>query len=189
VADRTEKGVALELVPAPAIQKRILVVRDRQVMLDEDLADLYGVETRRLVEQVKRNIDRFPADFMFQLSREEAAALRSQTATSEAGRGGRRYAPYVFTEQGVAMLSGVLRSKRAVAVNIAIMRAFVELRQAATSYAAIEKRLEELERETTTKLGQHDQQLGEIFQALRQLISPPPRPSRQVGFRLPEDDE
>jgi ORF6N domain-containing protein len=88
-----QKGVALELVPAPAIQKRILVVRDRQVMLDEDLAYLYGVETRRLVEQVKRNIDRFPADFMFQLSREEAAALRSQTATSEAGRGGRRYAP------------------------------------------------------------------------------------------------
>lgn len=189
MVDSGEKGVVMELVPAPAIQKRILVVRERQVMVDEDLADLYGVETRHLVQQVKRNIERFPADFMFQLTREEAAALRSQTATSDAGRGGRRYAPYVFTEQGVAMLSGVLRSKRAVAVNIAIMRAFVELRRAATSYTAIEKRLAELERETKTKFGQQDEQLGQIFQALRQLISPPQRPKRQVGFRLPEDDE
>ncbi len=188
MADPTEE-VSLELVAAPAIEKRILVVRERQVMLDEDLADLYGVETRRLVEQVKRNIERFPADFMFQLTKDEAAALRSQTATSDAGRGGRRYAPYVFTEQGVAMLSGVLRSKRAVAVNIEIMRAFIELRRAATSSAAIQKRLEELERETSAKLGQHDQQLAQIFQALRQLISPPPRPKHQVGFRLPEDGE
>ncbi len=189
MADPTEEVVSVELVPAPAIEKRILIVRERQVMLDEDLADLYGVETRRLIEQVKRNIERFPADFTFQLTKDEAAALRSQTATSDAGRGGRRYAPYVFTEQGVAMLSGVLRSKRAVAVNIEIMRAFVELRRAATSYAAIEKRLEELERETNAKLGQHDQQLDQIFKALRQLISPPPRPKRRVGFRLPEDDE
>jgi hypothetical protein len=188
VADRNETEVALEVIPAPAIQKRILIVRERQVMLDEDLAELYGVETRRLIEQVKRNIERFPSDFMFQLNREEATALRSQTATSDSGRGGRRYAPYVFTEQGVAMLSGVLRSKRAVAVNIAIMRAFVELRRAAASYAAIEKRLEELERETGARLGQHDQQLGEIFQVLRQLISPPPRPRRQVGFRPPDDE-
>ena len=113
-------------VTGPAIERRIFVVRERQVMLDEDLADLYGVETKRLVEQVKRNRDRFPEDFMFQLDRGEAVALRSQIATSNRGSGGRRYAPYVFTEQGVAMLSGVLRSKRAVAVNIAIMRAFVE---------------------------------------------------------------
>jgi ORF6N domain len=178
----------LELVPTPAIQKRILVVRERQVMLDEDLADLYGVETKRLIEQVKRNIERFPADFMFQLSQDEAEALRSQTATSSGGHGGRRYAPYVFTEQGVAMLSGVLRSERAVAVNIAIMRAFVELRRAAASHSAIEKRLEALERETKAKLGGHDQQLNEIFEALRQLISPPPRPRRKVGFSPPEDE-
>lgn len=176
----------LELIPLPAIQKRILVVRERHVMLDEDLAELYGVETRALVQQVKRNIDRFPEDFMFQLSAEETAALRSQTVTSK-GRGGRRTAPYVFTEQGVAMLSGVLRSPTAVAVNIAIMRTFVEIRRAATSYAAIERRLTELERETTEKLGKHDQQLGEIFKALRQLISPPPRPKRRVGFGPPED--
>ena len=189
MTDRTDEEVSLELIPVPAIQKRILVVRERQVMLDEDLADLYGVETRRLIEQVKRNIERFPSDFMFQLTKDEAAALRSLTATSDTGPGGRRYAPYVFTEQGVAMLSGVLRSKRAVAVNIEIMRAFVELRRAAMSYAGIEKRLEELERETRTKLGQHDEQLSQIFQALRQLISPPPRPKRRVGFRLPEDEE
>ncbi len=180
---------SVELVPTPAIEKRILVVRERQVMLDEDLADLYGVETRRLIEQVKRNIERFPADFMFQLTKGEAAALRSQTATSDAGRGGRRYAPYVFTEQGVAMLSGVLRSKRAVAVNIEIMRAFVELRRAAASSAAIQQRFEALERETSAKLGQHDQQLAQIFQALRQLISPSPRSKRQIGFRLPEDGD
>jgi hypothetical protein len=93
---------------SPAIEKRIFIVRERQVMLDEDLADLYGVETKRMVEQVKRNIRRFPGDFMFQLDRSEAAALRSQIATSNVGRGGRRYAPYVFTEQGVAMLSGIL---------------------------------------------------------------------------------
>ncbi|MGH3116919.1 MAG: ORF6N domain-containing protein [Gaiellales bacterium] len=189
MADRRKEPPSLELVAAPAIEKRILVVRDRQVMLDEDLADLYGVETRRLIEQVKRNIDRFPADFMFQLTKEEAAELRSQTATSEAGRGGRRYAPYVFTEQGVAMLSGVLRSKRAIAVNIEIMRAFVELRRAAASYAVVEKRLKDLERATKARFGQHDQQLAQIFAALRQLISPPPRPRRQVGFQPPKDEK
>jgi hypothetical protein len=186
MSEPSETHVGLEVVPVSAIQKRILVVRERQVMLDEDLAELYGVETRRLVEQVKRNIDRFPPDFMFQLSKDEAAALRSQTATS-GGRGGRRYAPYVFTEQGVAMLSGVLRSRTAIAVNIAIMRAFVDLRRAATSYAALEKRLAELERETNDQLGEHDKQLSEVFKALRQSIAPPPRPKRRVGFGLPED--
>lgn len=176
--------VRLELIVAPAIEKRILVVRGRQVMLDEDLADLYGVETRVLVQQVKRNAKRFPGDFMFQLTSAEAEALRSQIVISNEGRGGRRYAPYVFTEQGVAMLSGVLRSDRAIAVNIEIMRVFVELRRVAGSYAAIEKRLEEIERE----LGGHDEQLIQIFKTLRQLISPPPRPKRPVGFRMPEDD-
>ncbi len=189
MADLTETEGSLELVPLPAIQQRILVVRERHVMLDEDLAGLYGVETRRLIQQVKRNIDRFPSDFMFQLTKDEAAASRSQSAISSDGHGGRRYAPYVFTEQGVAMLSGVLRSKTAVAVNIRIMRAFVELHRAAASYTAIERRLEDLERETKATLGQHDQQLDQIFEALRQLISPPTRPKRQVGFRLPENDK
>jgi len=116
-----EQEVSLKLVAASAIEKRIFVIRERQVMLDEDLADLYGVETKRLIEQVKRNLARFPEDFMFQLGKDEAAALRSQIATSNDGRGGRRYAPYVFTEQGVAMLSGVLHNDRAIAVNIEIM--------------------------------------------------------------------
>jgi ORF6N domain len=187
MANQSSDDASVQVVRVPAIQQRILVVRDREVMLDQDLAELYGVETRRLIEQVKRNIDRFPEDFMFQLTNDEAAALRSQSATSK-GRGGRRYAPYVFTEQGVAMLSGVLRSDTAVAVNISIMRAFVELRRAATSYAAIEKRLVELERETREKFGKHDEQLGDIFKALRHLISPPARPKRKVGFRLPEGD-
>jgi len=186
--DSPGKKALLELVAAPAIEKRILVARDRQVMLDEDLADLYGVETKRLVQQVKRNLKRFPEDFMFQLDRAEAEALRSQIATSNDGRGGRRYAPYVFTEQGVAMLSGVLRSERAIAVNIEIMRAFVELRRAAAGYTALEKRLDQLERDTSSRLGQHDEQLNEIFKTLRQLISPPPRPKRPVGFSPPEDD-
>jgi hypothetical protein len=121
------------LAAAPAIEKQIFLVRKRQVMLDADLADLYGVATKRLVEQVQRNSDRFPADFAFRLTKEEAAILRSQNATSSLEHGGRRYAPYVFTEQGVAMLSGVLRSKRAVAVNVEIMRTFVELRRVASS--------------------------------------------------------
>jgi hypothetical protein len=188
VAQATERADSLELIEAPAIEKRIFAVRGRQVMLDEDLADLYGVETKRLIQQVKRNLKRFPEDFMFQLGKAEAEALRSQIATSNDGRGGRRYAPYVFTEQGVAMLSGVLRSDRAIAVNIAIMRAFVELRRAAAGYAALEKRLDRLERDTSSKLGQHDEQLDEVFKVLRQLIAPPVRPKRAIGFRMPEDE-
>jgi hypothetical protein len=185
VADREQRTASPETVAMPVIEKRIFVIRERHVMLDEDLADLYGVETKRLIEQVKRNLERFPEDFMFQLRKDEAAALRSQIATSNAGRGGRRYAPYVFTEQGVAMLSSVLRSKTAIAVNIEIMRAFVELRRVANSYAAIEKRLEQIEH----GMGEHDEQLEQIFGALRQLIAPPSRPKRPVGFRIREDDE
>ncbi|HEX5763416.1 MAG TPA: ORF6N domain-containing protein [Solirubrobacterales bacterium] len=180
-AERTEPQVA----SAPAIERRIYLIRERQVMLDEDLADLYRVETKRLIEQVKRNLDRFPDDFMFQLRKDEAAALRSQIATSNAGRGGRRYAPYVFTEQGVAMLSSVLRSKTAIAVNIEIMRTFVELRRVANSYAAIEKRLEQIER----GIGEHDEQLEQIFSALRQLMAPPSQSKRPIGFGVREDDE
>jgi len=161
-----------------------LVVRGHQVMLDEDLADLYGVETRVLVQQVRRNEKRFPADFMFQLSAQEFSNLKSQFVISSGGHGGRRKRPLVFTEQGIAMLSGVLRSDRAIAVNIEIMRTFVELRRVASSYAAIEKRLEEIEQE----LGGHDEQLHQIFKTLRQLISPPAPPKRPVGFRVPENE-
>lgn len=185
MADRNQQSASLEVVETPMIERRIYIIRGRQVMLDEDLADLYGVETKRLVEQVKRNLERFPDDFMFQLRKDEAATLRSQIATSNVGRGGRRYAPYVFTEQGVAMLSSVLRSKTAIAVNIEIMRAFVELRRVASSYAAIEKRLEQIEQ----GMGEHDEQLEQVFGALRQLITPPSRPKRPIGFRVREHDE
>jgi hypothetical protein len=185
MVDTAAEKAGPQVVAVPVIEKRIFVVRGRQVMLDEDLASLYGVETKRVVEQVKRNLERFPEDFMFQLRQDEAAALRSQIATSNVGRGGRRYAPYVFTEQGVAMLSSVLRSKTAIAVNIEIMRAFVELRRVANSYAAIDKRLEQIER----GMGEHDEQLEQVFGALRQLIAPPSQPKRPVGFRVREDDE
>jgi hypothetical protein len=189
MAKSKEKPVSLELIAAPAIEKRIFVIRERQVMLDEDLADLYGVETRVLIQQVKRNAKRFPADFMFQLTKAETEALRSQFVISNEGRGGRRYAPYAFTEQGIAMLSGVLRSDRAVAVNIEIMRAFVELRRVASSYAALQERLDEFEREMTGRLDQHDEQLAQIFKAMHQLMAPPQRPKRPIGFRVREDDE
>lgn len=189
MTDPAGERAEVQVVAAPAIEKRIFVIRGRQVMLDEDLADLYGVETRILVQQVKRNSKRFPADFMFQLSKAEAEALRSQIVISNEGRGGRRYSPYVFTEQGVAMLSGVLRSDRAIAVNIEIMRAFVELRRAAGSFEALQKRLDQLELDIGARLSEHDDQLRQIFEALRQLIAPPPKAKRPVGFRVRESDE
>lgn len=184
-----QKTPSSALVAAPAIEKRIFVVRERQVMLDEDLANLYGVETRVLVQQVRRNEKRFPADFMFQLSTEEFSHLKSQSVMSSGGHGGRRKRPLVFTEQGVAMLSGVLRSDRAIAVNIEIMRAFVELRRIAGSYAALQERLDEIEGEMTGRLDQHDEQLAQIFKALHQLIAPPERSKRPVGFRIREDED
>ena len=158
-------------------------------MLDEDLAGLYGVETRVLVQQVRRNGKRFPADFMFQLSTEEFGHLKSQFVISSGGHGGRRKRPLVFTEQGVAMPSGVLRSDRAIAVNIEIMRAFVELRRVAGSYAALQERLDDLERDMTTRLDQHDEQIEQIFEALHQLISPAQGRKHPVGFRVREKSE
>lgn len=180
---------SLELLAAPAIEKRILVVRGRQVMLDEDLADLYGVETRVLVQQVRRNEKRFPADFMFQLTTEEFSHLKSQFVMSSGGHGGRRKRPLVFTEQGIAMLSGVLRSDRAIAVNIEIMRAFVELRRVAGSFQELQTRLDQMELDIGARLSEHDEQLRQIFEALRQLIAPPPQPKRPIGFRIREDAE
>jgi hypothetical protein len=188
MANPAGEKAELQVVASQAIERRIFVVRERQVMLDEDLADLYGVETKRLIQQVKRNLKRFPADFMFQLTSAEAEVLRSQIATSNEGRGGRRYAPYVFTEQGVAMLSGVLRSDRAITVNVEIMRAFVELRRVAGSFRELQERIDQMERDIGARLSEHDEQLRQIFEALRQLIAPPPRAKRPVGFRVREGD-
>lgn len=154
-------------------------------MFDEDLAALYGVETKVLVQAVKRNSTRFPSDFMFQLDDAEYAALRSQNVTSNTGRGGRRSRPYAFTEQGVAMLSGVLRSERAITVNIEIMRAFVALRHLAEDKATLARKLDELEARFEGRLATHDQQLAQVFAALRQLVTPE-RKSRPVGFGAPE---
>lgn len=149
-------------------------------MLDADLAALYGVETGYLNLAVRRNLARFPADFMFQLTAAEARALRLQTAISKTkGRGGRRYLPYAFTEQGVAMLSSVLHSRRAIAANILIMRTFVQLRRAQGQYAELRAQIAELAR---TVHG-HDELLGEILRVLEALATPPPSRSRPIGFR------
>jgi len=167
------------LVLNERIEKRILLLRGQKVMLSMDLAALYGVTTKRLNEQVKRNRKRFPGDFMFQLTEEETEALRSQFATSNNTRGGTRYRPYAFTEQGVAMLSSVLNSERAVQVNITIMRAFVRLRQALLSNKSLANKLAELER----KLETHDGHIRSLFDAIRQLMAPPDPKPRRIGFR------
>lgn len=147
-------------------------------MLDADLAELYGTDTKLIVKAVVRNRERFPDDFMFQLSVEEWNALRSQTGVSK-GRGGRRYAPYAFTEQGVAMLSSVLKSSRAVEVNIEIMRAFVRLRQMLSSHADLARKVEALEK-------RYDSQFKVVFDAIRQLMAPPTEAEkkRRIGFHV-----
>ena len=144
-------------------------------MLDADLAELYDVPTKAFNQAIQRNMDRFPEDFMFQLTEEEFAGLRSQFVTSKKGRGGRRYLPYVFTEQGVAMLSGVLNSHRAVQVNIAIMRAFVRMRQMLVSHEELARRVAALE-------GKYDSQFRVVFDAIRALMEPPKNRRQRIGF-------
>ncbi len=165
------------LMPSKAIENKIYLIRGHKVMLDCDLAKLYKVRTKRLNEQVSRNIKRFPEDFMIQLTKEETECLRSQIATSK--RGGRRYLPYAFTEQGVAMLSSVLNSERAIQVNIAIIRAFVMLRQVLTTHKELARKLSELE----IKIERHDEEIQNIFEAIRQLMAPTENPKRRIGFK------
>ena len=166
------------LVPVEIIEKKILLIRGEKVMLDADLAELYEAETFNLNKAVKRNIDRFPQDFMFQLTKEEADSLRFQIGMSKKeGRGGRRYLPYAFTEQGVAMLSSVLNSERAVKVNIEIMRAFVRLRQMLASNAELARKLDALEKK-------YDHQFKVVFDAIRQLMTPlDTKKKGKIGFR------
>ncbi len=164
------------LIPVERIEKAIYLIRGEKVMLDRDLAELYGVETKAINRAVKRNLRRFPADFMFQLSMEEASLLRRQVGTSNKRRGGTRYLPYVFTEHGVAMLSSVLHSERAVSVNVEIMRTFVRLRQMLASNAELSRRLAALE-------SKYDSQFKVVFDAIRQLMSPPPPGRKQISFR------
>ena len=167
-------------VPIERIENAILFIRGHKVMLDRDLAALYGVTTFNLNKAVKRNTDRFPEDFMFQLTAEEAGTLRFQIGMSKGkGRGGRRYLPYVFTEQGVAMLSSVLRSKRAVQVNVEIMRAFVRLRRMLASNEDLARKLAALEKK-------YDAQFRVVFDAIRELMTPPESKKRKIGFLVKE---
>lgn len=163
------------LIPIERIEKVIYLIHGHKVMLDTDLAELYDVETRILVRNVKRNIDRFPKDFMFQLTKKEDEVLRSQIGISKKGWGGRRYAPYVFTEQGVAMLSSVLNSKRAIQVNVEIMRAFVRMRQLLASHKGLMQKISDMEKK-------YDKQFQVVFKALKQLMVEEEKPRPQIGF-------
>lgn len=167
-----------QIVLERMIEGKIFFIRGHKVMLDRDLADLYGVETKRLNEQVKRNLKRFPADFMFPLTKEETFSLRSHFATLERGAHF-KYLPSAFTEQGVAMLSTVLNSERAIQVNITIMRAFVKLREVLLRHKELEGKLKELE----GKVGKHGEDIQLIFEAIRQLMEPPEKPKSRIGFR------
>ena len=162
-------------LPVERILNSILVLRGEKVMLDADLAAMYGVETRSLIQAIKRNPQRFPADFMFQLDPAEWANLRSQIGISSS-HGGRRTAPYAFTEQGVAMLSSVLHSERAIAVNIEIMRAFVRLKRMMTTNQDLSRKLDALE-------GKYDRQFKMVFDAIRALMEPPSKAKPPIGFR------
>jgi hypothetical protein len=172
----TNRGVG-SLVPFERVESAIVLLRGHRVMLDEHLAPLYGVDVKVLNQAVKRNIARFPADFMFQLTEEEAVSLRSQTVTLKGKRGRhRKYRPYAFTEQGVAMLSTVLRSPRAIQVNIEIMRAFVRLRQMLQANTELAKKLDALEKK-------YDSQFRVVFDAIRELMEPPVTKKQRIGFR------
>ena len=172
------------LVAIEAIASRIVVLRGERVMLDSDLAALYGVTIKRLNEQVKRNLARFPSDFTFQLTREEWGFLRSQFATLEAGRGQhRKYLPYAFTEHGAIMAAMVLNSPHATEVSVYVVRAFVELRDTLLTHKELAKRLDELESRLEKKLATHDQAIAGILDAIRQLMTPPePTKKRRIGF-------
>ena len=165
------------IIPVERVASRIYLIRGQKVMLDHDLADLYRVETRALVQAIKRNKERFPTDFAFQLSRQELTALMSQIVISNDRRGGRRKLPWVFTEQGVAMLSSVLRSKRAVQVNVTIMRTFVRLRQILASHRDLARKIEE-----------HDRQISVLFDTVQKLLAPPHPPKKHpIGYVTPKD--
>ena len=168
------------IIPAERVAQSIRWVRGQKVLLDSDLAVLYGVTTGNLNKAVKRNAERFPTDFMFQLDAEEVANLRFQFGISSWG--GRRRLPYAFTEQGVAMLSSVLNSERAVKVNIAIMRAFVKLRETLDTSRELARKVAELER----RVGKHDEEIAAILEAIRQLMARPEKPRREIGFHVRE---
>jgi hypothetical protein len=167
------------LVPVERIVKRIYLIRGKKVMMDRDLAGLYRVDTAQLKRAVKRNIERFPPDFMFELTKPELEDWRCQFGTSNGDRMGLRYVPMVFTEQGVAMLSSVLRSSRAISVNIQIMRAFTQLREMLSTHDDLRKKIEEME-------SKYDRQFKVVFEAIRRLLDSEEKPRRRIGFEVKE---
>jgi hypothetical protein len=169
------------------IEPLICELRDQKVLIDRDLATLYGVTTKRLNEQVRRNRERFPEDFMFKLSLEEANSLRSQIATSKPGRGGRRYTPYAFTEHGAIMAATILNSPRAVEVSVFVVRAFVKLRHLAAGHKELAAELAEFERKVTG----HDDSIRQLVAAIRQLMAPPPadKPKRHIAFGRDKEEK
>ena len=170
---------AKELVRQEIIESKILLIHGKKVMLDRDLAVLYGLDTKALKQAVKRNPKRFPEDFMFELTQEEFQNWRSQFVTSKADKMGLRYPPYAFTENGVAMLSSVLNSDRAIQVNIQIMRTFTRLREILATHEELRRKIEQMEKK-------YDGQFKIVFEAIRQLMTPPLRPKRKIGFDLKE---
>jgi phage regulator Rha-like protein len=197
---RSSQPTASSTDQLPALQSidlAITLLRGQRVILDTDLAQLYGVETKRVNEQVKRNLERFPADFMFQLDADELAALRSQIATLKPGRGQhRKYAPFAFTEHGAIMAATVLGSPRAVQVSLYVVRAFVRLREAAAQHKDLAQQLSELQEKTESLAMQHDvfskntrNQLRQVFETLRELTAPPEPATRPIGFVHPKQDK
>ena len=174
---KQKAGLEIELIPAASVETKILMLRGLKVMLDRDLAALYGVETRVLNQAVKRNLERFPLDFMFRLNRKEIRNISQFVICSPEIKHAKSV--YVFTEQGVAMLSGLLNSPRAVQVNIAIMRAFVRLRQILASHTDLARKLDEMEQK-------YDYQFSEVYKLLQELMSPPEKPRTQIGFHARE---
>ncbi|OFV99950.1 MAG: hypothetical protein A3F68_10290 [Acidobacteria bacterium RIFCSPLOWO2_12_FULL_54_10] len=173
------------MVPIEFIERKIYIIRGHKVMLDTDLAELYEVETFNLNKAVKRNIDRFPEDFMFQLNSEEAKSLTFQIGMSKIhGRGGRRTLPYAFTEHGVAMLSSVLHSARAVQMNILIVRAFIALRRMLATHEDLARKMKDLER----KQGEHGEQIAAVYSIVKQIVHPPEKSKKRIGFALADKE-
>lgn len=173
------------IVPLERIERAILLIRGEKVLLDSDLAELYGVKTRVLNQAVRRNLERFPKDFMFQLTKEEYRSLRSQFVTLKPGRGRhRKYLPYAFTEHGAVMLASVLNSPIAIRMSIFVVRAFVRLREILSTHKELARKLIELEQ----RIAQHDETIQSIFAVIKKLMAPPKQKSRPIGFRIKEED-
>ncbi|MCP4264654.1 MAG: ORF6N domain-containing protein [Candidatus Brocadiaceae bacterium] len=174
---KKQKDTKSTLIPQEYVESKILLIRDKKVMLDRDLALLYGVETKVFNQAVKRNMGRFPEDFMFQLTKDEYDSLRSQIVTSKSG--GRRYLPYAFTEHGILMLSSTLNSKKAIQVNVQIMRTFIKLREMMLSYKDLQKKIEAMER----RHDKHDEHFQLVFKTIKEMLNPQIKKKGKIGFK------